>query len=36
MADEDRRALQRSAEILQGALQAAMAPTPAQNPQRPN
>jgi hypothetical protein len=36
IADEDRRALQRSAELLQGALQAAMAPAPTQNSQRPN
>ncbi len=36
LADEDRRILQRSAEIIQGALQAAMAPAPTQNPQRPN
>ena len=36
LTDEDRRILTRSAEIIQGALQAVAAPAPPQNPGRPN
>lgn len=36
LTDEDRRALARSAEILQGALNVAMAPAAAREPERPN